>query len=137
MIQKVLVPMLEQECFSTIPHAMALENLIQIYYDKVYPIFPVVSKAALQDAHLSKAELVILQQGICLAASKNNIAKRHLTLDDVREQQSCREFGERISAAMRMAIEIGIVTNKIVLIQALALLSQFTDDPPGEDLSSQ
>lgn len=136
LIQKVLVPMLEQECLSTIPPSDGLEALAKVYFDKVYPIFPVVSESALQSEHSSLPDRILLRQGICLAASKDNIARQYLTLGDA-TRLSCREFGERISGAMRMAIEMGLATDKIVLIQALALLSQFTDNPPGEDLSSQ
>ncbi|PVH88399.1 hypothetical protein DL98DRAFT_580807 [Cadophora sp. DSE1049] len=135
LIQKVLIPLLEQECLSTIPPPDGLQALAQIYFDKVYPIFPVVNESTVQSAHLSKPDHTILQQGICLAASKNHVAGPYLALGDA--NLSCREFGEKISGAMRMTIEMGLVTNKVVLIQALALLSQFTDDPPGEDLSSQ
>ncbi|KAH6709444.1 hypothetical protein BKA61DRAFT_614263 [Leptodontidium sp. MPI-SDFR-AT-0119] len=136
LIQKVLVPMLEQECLSTIPPPDGLEALARIYFDKVYPIFPVVSESTLQGAHLSTPARILLQQGVCLAASKNHVARQHLSISDT-IPLSCRVFGEKVSGAMRMTIEMGLVTDKIVLIQALALLSQFTDDPPGEDLSSQ
>ncbi|KAG4439878.1 hypothetical protein IFR05_004654 [Cadophora sp. M221] len=136
LIQKVLVPMLEQECLSTIPPPDGLEALARIYFDKVCPIFPVVSESTLQSAHSSIPARILLQQGICLAASKNYAARQYLILGDT-IPLSCRTFGEKVSWAMRMTIEMGLVTDKIVLIQALALLSQFADDPPGEDLSSQ
>jgi hypothetical protein len=38
---------------------------------------------------------------------------------------------------MRLIIEMGLVKDKIVLIQALALMSQFTDNPVGDDTSPQ
>lgn len=38
---------------------------------------------------------------------------------------------------MRISIEMGLVSNKIIIIQALALMSQFSDNPVGEDISSQ
>merc|ERR1712225_79970 len=135
LIQKVLIPLLEQECLSMVPPPDGLRALAQIYFDKVYPIFPVVNESTIHSDQLLKPERTILQQGICLAASKNHVAEPYLVLGDA--NFSCREFGEKISGAMRMMIEMGLLTNKVVLIQALALLSQFTDDPPGEDLSSQ
>ncbi len=42
-----------------------------------------------------------------------------------------------LSGAMRISIEMGLISNKIIIIQALALMSQFTDNPVGEDISSQ
>ncbi|KAL2064950.1 hypothetical protein VTL71DRAFT_4090 [Oculimacula yallundae] len=134
-VQKVFVPMLEQECHSTVPPPESVKALASIYFDKIYPILPLVRESTLH-SDLSTPDRIILQQGICLAASKDRTARDHLTLSDA-APLSCREFGEKLSAAMRLSIELGLVTNKVVLIQALALLSQFTDDPPGEDLSSQ
>ena len=118
-----------------VPPPDETQALAQIYFDKVYPIFPVVDESTFHSDHLLKPERTILQQGICLAASKNHVAEQYLVLGDAKF--SCREFGEKLSGAMRMMFEMGLLTNKVVLIQALALLSQFTDDPPGEDLSSQ
>ncbi len=97
-----------------------------------------VDKSTCQSPHLTNPDRIILLQGVCLAASKNFSASRYLAIgDDTSPVLSCREFGERVSGAMRVSIELGLITNKIVIIQALALLSQFTDNPEGEDISSQ
>ncbi|KAE9381403.1 hypothetical protein N431DRAFT_440265 [Stipitochalara longipes BDJ] len=138
LVQKVLVPMLEQECRSTIPPPEKVEALSKIYFEKVHPIFPVIDQEAYNNLSPTDPGYVLLQQGICLAASKNFISRPHLILAaSSTPLMSCREFGEALSGTMRISIEMGLVSNKIVLIQALALMSQYNDNPVGEDISSQ
>jgi hypothetical protein len=129
--------MLEQECRSTIPPPEKVEALSKIYFEKVHPIFPVIDEEAYQNLSPQDPGHVLLQQGICLAASKNFTARSLLIITPSSPPLSCREFGETLSGTMRISIEMGLVSNKIILIQALALMSQFSDNPVGEDISSQ
>jgi hypothetical protein len=128
---------LEQECLATIPPTATLEALSKIYFEKVHPIFPVIDQTAYENLSLKDPAHIILQQSICLAASKNFAARQYLVMTESEPPLSCRTFGERLSGAMRLIIEMGLVKDKIVLIQALALMSQFTDSPVGDDMSSQ
>jgi hypothetical protein len=137
LVQKVLVPLLEQECLSTIPPASQTEALSKIYFEKMHPIFPVIDENQYRELHESDPGRILIQQSICLAASKNFTARQLLIMKDSDQLLSCREFGDRMSGAMRLSIEMGLVKNKIVLIQVLALMSQFIDDPDDGDMSSQ
>lgn len=163
-----MVPILEQECLSTLPSPSRFEPLAKIYFEKVHPIFPVIDGDAYRILDPTDPESIILRQGICLAASKDLSAKHFLVLNDSESLLSCRQFGDKTSGAMRISIEMGLVTNKLIIIQvstlrceseprissfirsvtvassaltkwqqALALMSQFTDTPVGEDISSQ
>lgn len=136
LIQQMLVPMLEQQCLSAIPSPANVGSLTKIYFKKVYPILPVVDEADYMDLLSTDPHRILLQQGICLAASKNLAASKHLIFEES-EPLTCRMFGEMLSGAMRMSIEMGLVTKRTVIIQALALMTQFTDNPLGDDLSSQ
>jgi hypothetical protein len=129
--------MLEEECRSTIPPPEKVEALSRIYFEKVHPIFPVINQEAYHNFSPADPGHVLLQQGICLAASKNLIARPHLIIAPSSPPMSCREFGDKLSGTMRISIEMGLVSNKIIIIQALALMSQFSDNPVGEDISSQ
>jgi hypothetical protein len=137
LIQKVLVPMLEQECLATIPPPDSFAVLSKIYFDKVHPVFPVINVDVYNNLPTSDSHRILLQQAICLAASKNFVARPHLLLPDSATPLTCREFGSKISSIMKLSMEIGLVTNKIVMIQALTLMSQFTDNPVGGDLTAQ
>jgi hypothetical protein len=129
--------MLEQECKSTIPPPDKVEALSKIYFEKVHPIFPVIDQEAYHNLNPTDPGHIFLQQGICLAASKNFAARQHLIMGESSQPLSCREFGETLSGAMRISVEMSLVSDKIVLIQGLALMSQFSDNPDGADLSSQ
>jgi hypothetical protein len=137
LIQKVMIPLVMEECLSLLPPQPELEKLCSVYFDKHHPIFPVIDEHAFRAMDPTDPASVLLKQGMCLVASLNLSAKGYLRLPKTSTVPSPREFGRRMSAAMRAAIELGLVTKKIVIIQALALLSFFIDSPNGGDLSSQ
>lgn len=137
LIQKVMIPVLVEECLSLLPPQPELEKLCSIYFDKHHPIFPIIDKHAFWRMDPAEPASVLLKQGMCLVASLNLTAKGYLRLPKTLTLSSPREFGRRLSAAMRTSIELGLVAKKIVIIQALALLSFFIDGPNGGDISSQ
>jgi hypothetical protein len=137
LVQKVMIPLLVEECLSLLPPQPELDKLCSIYFDKHHPIFPVIDEHAFQAMDPAEPASVLLKQGICLVASLNPSAKRYLRLPKIPTMPSPREFGRRLSAAMRTSIELGLVIKKIVIMQALSLLSFFIDGPNGGDVSSQ
>jgi hypothetical protein len=118
LVQKVLLPLLIEECLSVVPPQSELQALCNIYFRKNHPIFPVVDKAAFGSMDPTQPASILLKQGICLVASLNVDARSYLRLQDTSSTLSHREFGKRLSAAMRTSVDIGLVTEKIVLIQA-------------------
>jgi hypothetical protein len=135
--QKVLFPMLAEECLSTLPPPSELEFLSSIYFEKHHPIFPVIDADAFRALdHLDPAK-ILLKQGICLVASMDPTSRTHLRLPNTLSTLGPRDFGRRVSSAMRISIETGLVTQNVVLTQAFALLSGFIEGPSGRDVSSQ
>jgi hypothetical protein len=137
LVQKVLVPVLVEETLSTLPPPTIFEVLSKMYFERIHPIFPMIDENGFNGLQIADPGRILLQQGICLAVSKNYVAKEHLFLVGLDSLLSCREFGNRLFAAMRLSIELGLVTDHIVLIQALILMSHFADGPDSGDLSSQ
>lgn len=137
LIQKVLMPVLEEEILSTLPPQENFLALSQIYFDRCHPVFPIIDKVGFHRLKPTDPSCIILQQGICLAASRNFAAKEHLLLQRSQYPIGYKEFGDRIFASMRLSVETGLVTDKIVLIQALSLMCQFSNGPDSGDLSSQ
>jgi hypothetical protein len=137
LIQKVMIPLLAEECLAILPMQRELKKLCSIYFEKHHPIFPIIDEHSFRRMDHTEPTSILLQQGMCLVASLNLSAKGHLRLSKASTRLSPREFGRRISAAMRTSIELGLVTKKVVIIQALALLSLFIDGPNGGDVSSQ
>jgi Fungal specific transcription factor domain len=137
LVQKVMIPLLVEECLSLLPPQPELEKLCSIYFEKHHPIFPIIDEHAFRTMDPTDPASVLLKQGMCLVASLNLSAKGYLRVPKTSSLSSPREFGRRLSAAMKTSIELGLVTKKVVIIQALALLSLFIDGPNGGDLSSQ
>lgn len=137
LLPKVLVPVLEEETLSTLPplpNATALSNL---YFEKMHPIIPFVDQNGFQSLPTNDPRRILLQQGICLAASKLFVSNQHLILPGSDSPLTYRDFGNRMSAAMRLILELGLVTDKIVRIQAFGLMAHFADGPEGGDVASQ
>jgi hypothetical protein len=102
----------------------------------MHPMLPIIDLEEITPEPSTHCS-VLLQQAICLAASKNFAAQPHLFLPGKTTALGQMEFGDRISRAMRISMEIGLVTDKIVLVQALSMMSQFFDSSDRGDLASQ
>ncbi|KAK6598115.1 fungal specific transcription factor [Botrytis cinerea] len=126
LVRDVLVPLIEQDCLSTMPPIPHLEVLSRIYFEKINTIFPIINETMFRNLAPSVPCRALLEQAICLAASKNFAAADHLILDEAGPPMTCKAFGEKVSGAMRLTIELGIVTDK-----------NCPDPSPVEDLASQ
>lgn len=137
LLPKVLVPVLQKEVLSTLPPSPLASALSVLYFEKMHPIIPVIDQNLLQTLQVTDPRRVLLLQGVYLAASKSFTSNEHLILQGSDSALSSREFGSRILAAMRLIIEMGLVTDKIILIQALAIMSHFADGPESGNVASQ
>jgi hypothetical protein len=119
-------------CAPPTPHFNALKD---IYLRKVHPIFPILDQWNFSVDDVSPST-TIMKQALCLAASTNWEAAPHLRLGSDGPLLTHQEFSRRLSATMRSAIDFGLVTDKLVLIRALAVLSLFmqTSNNLEEDL---
>jgi len=136
-VHQLLLPLLHDEFISNVPSQKNLESLSSIYFDMVHPLIPVVDKANYKLTASGEPHVIILRQGVCLVASMNREAHAHLFLPGASACLGPREFGKRILASMKTCIDIGLITDKIVLIQALVLMSFFMEGPEGRDMASQ
>lgn len=93
--------------------------------EEVHPLFPVL------DIHETGAgrppPVQVIQQAISLAASTSPRARPYLRLQASEGVlHTPRDFAAQISLALRTSLNLGFVTNKLVLLQTLAVLSLFT-----------
>lgn len=137
LIQKLLLPYLEDQCLSLLPDVADLDALHKIYLAKIHPIFPVIEFNTLLAREASETGAILLNQAICLAASAHSCSEAHLRLGSEMRSLSHEEFSRRITSAMRMIIDLGLVVNKRDLIQGLALLSLFAQGADGGDFAVQ
>lgn len=132
-----LLPSLEKPCLSILPRPADFAALSQIYFQKFNSIFPIVDKEIFLKMDRTRSTTILLSQGICLAASASTAAAEYLRFSSDSGTLSQSDFSHRISRAMKSSVEIGLVTEKIVIIQALVLLSLFIQVRDGGDTAAQ
>ncbi|EPE32905.1 hypothetical protein GLAREA_05917 [Glarea lozoyensis ATCC 20868] len=132
-----MISRLEEEARSTVPPSHNIAFLSKLYFENCYPILPIIDRYVFDSYPPTDPRRVLLEKGICLAASRNFIAKDYLFLLGSEAPVSCTEFGHKISGSMQLSIDFGIVTDKIVIIQALLLMCQYANGPEGGEWNSQ
>lgn len=115
-----------------------MQALEDIYFSKIAPLFPIVHKSHLLETRYNKSITTVLEQAICVATCGSKEARRHLRLyDDIGLVSSPKAFARKLSGTIRLAIELGTVTDMVVKCQLYAILSMFTQNIYGGDMSSQ
>lgn len=137
LMQRVVMPIFEEQIISALPSDEAGKHLTMLYFSQFHPILPIVDADLFGQLALSDPRRRLLLQGICLIASKSPLAKEHLILSGSPTVLGCKEYGSRVADAMKMTINMGFVEEKLVLIQALSMMSHFTDGPDTADIASQ
>ena len=135
-VQQILLPIVREDCLSTLPPPFHRQALCAMYVEKFDPIFPVVDLPVYNGLSEESPSRVLLEQAMCLIASMTFASKPHLLLGDEAEVLEHKAFGKRVFAAMRMSIETSMVREKTILIQALCAMSFFSDGPESSELSS-
>lgn len=135
-IQRAILPILEEECLSTVPPLAHRNALRAVYFNKIHPLLPIINKSAYDSLPDDSPSRLLLDQGMCLVASADFSLRDHLFLSDDPTVLPFKDFGHRLLAAMRMTIEIGRVVDKILLTQLLALMSLSKEGPDGCENSS-
>ncbi|KAF3403561.1 hypothetical protein F1880_009693 [Penicillium rolfsii] len=125
LISSILLPHLEDHCLSVLPNADDLAGLTHVYLDNVHPIFPIFDFETYHYMPLDSPERILLSQTICFAASVNPASLQYLRLPGP-AGLSRDDFSRSLSGAMRTSIALGLVRDKIVLVQVFALFSLFT-----------
>lgn len=124
LISSVFLPYLEDQCLSVLPAPDNMEGLLRIYMGNIHPIFPILDYDAYQSMLAKSPEKVLLSQSICIAASIDRNSKQYLHLPTVNTSHA--DFSRSLSDAMNTSIALGLVRDKLVLIQASSLTSLFT-----------
>ncbi|KAJ0418919.1 hypothetical protein BJY00DRAFT_287241 [Aspergillus carlsbadensis] len=102
-----------------------MQELLQIYMTNVHPIFPIVDYESYQAMTAGCSEKTLLSQAICIAVSRDRRAKEYLFLR-AQPNMSHADISKSLSSAVTTFISLGLVQDKLVLVQALSLTSLFT-----------
>jgi hypothetical protein len=135
-LQQIFMPILEEESTSTIPPPLQRDALCSAYLDQFQPVLPIVDWSSHATLLESDHRRLLMEQGMCLVASADPAQSAQLYLRDEEALLTCAEFGKRVLAAMRVSIDIGLVTDKMVLIQALCLMALYCQGRDDGDNAS-
>ena len=135
-VQQALQTYLDAVGVSIMPPRRHQDVLLSIYLEYVQPLLPILDQRIFQARYAQGMEPRMLMQAVCIVASKHEKARPHLLLSDEPQPLSPREFSQRLYNSIITAIEAKIETNRIVLIQVLALLSLHCEGPDGAEKAS-
>lgn len=124
---------LRQECMSVLPPAYELGLMIELFYAKIDPIFPILHDTTLERPNAM--ESVALQQCICLTASLDPSLKSHLRLHHVEGVLSQADFRARVAAAVKQSLDMAFIRDTIILLQVCALMAFHASEPGCSDVS--
>lgn len=137
---RAILPYLEIECLQMLPPQEDLDILMQVFRQEVHPILPIVdftTRALSGPIDRENPATIILRQAICLAVCKNASARQHLKLPETETGQLSfqkpREFADKLFGALKIAMDIGLVDDRLELVQVLALATFHSYGPDGDD----
>ncbi|KFA45432.1 hypothetical protein S40293_10102 [Stachybotrys chartarum IBT 40293] len=134
LLLSTLRPALRRECMATLPADCQVAVLMDLYYEKIDPIFPLLSQEP-WEKH-GTMETIALKQCICLVASLDPIMAPHLRLPHTDQVLPQQEFRARIAAAVKQALDLGFITDEIVLMQVCTLMSMYVEKQGFGELST-
>ncbi|KAF4975588.1 hypothetical protein FZEAL_7641 [Fusarium zealandicum] len=132
-MDQFLLPFVREHCLSCLPPEKEFRKMRRLFLQKIHPIFPIIPETAL-DGPPDEPTSIVLRQLVCLAASTDPSMSRYLRLknrgDDV---LPCQDFMQSISSAVRAILETSIITDRVLHIRALVMLSLYTQPSSSEE----
>lgn len=141
LLSNILLPYMQRQCQQVLPAAAQYAILYRIYLQEVHPIFPVIDLQTLDasDTELSR-NILITKQAVCLAASTSPRAMRFLQLHNRNSESSEYNSGSsasQLASAIRTSVDMGFVTDPVIIIQVLTTLAFFTQFSRQSNLSAE
>lgn len=135
--QESLLPLLRQQCLETIPTRENFLELERYYFERIHSLLPSIDEAIYRSSLVGSPTENLQKQCVCLLASTSLSMRQYLRLgNDLRTLQP-NEYARRVVGAMRLIIDLALVTDKIVLIYALTTMSLFVYGRESLELTSQ
>jgi hypothetical protein len=120
-----------------VPPKQYQETLIDIFFTYLQPVLPIVDQADFIARYSDGTEPRLLLQAICICAAKHDRARSQLYLsDDPNRLLKPRAFAMRLYPCVIAAIEAKLETDRMVLIQTLALLHLHCEGFDGAEEAS-
>lgn len=130
-MDQFLLPFVKEHCLSCLPPQQDYLKLKALYLEQIHPVMPIIPESALEgDEPVS----VVLKQLICLAASTDPSMALYLHLQNKGDDLlPCQDFMQSLSSAVRAILETSIITDRVLHIRALILLSLYTQPNSSEE----
>ncbi|KAM4065717.1 fungal specific transcription factor [Hirsutella rhossiliensis] len=133
MMDRFLLPFVREHCLSFLPPEEDFAKIRAIFINKIHPIFPVISINALGGS-LENPCNVVLRQLVCMSASTDPESSQYLRLRSRgQDPLPSNEYSQSLSSAVRAILETSIITDRVLHIQALVLLSLYTQPTCAEE----
>ncbi|KAL7962319.1 putative fungal-specific transcription factor [Trichoderma compactum] len=128
-----MLPFVREHCLSCLPPEEDYARLKALFVQRVHPIFPVIPEAALSGP-TDNPSSIVLRQLACLAAGSDPQATPYLRLKN-KGPSPLRpsEFSSALSSSVRAILETSIIPDRVVHIQALTMLSLYTQPTCAEE----
>ncbi|KAL7817487.1 putative fungal-specific transcription factor [Trichoderma aethiopicum] len=128
-----MLPFVREHCLTCLPPDADYVRLKRVFLQKVHPIFPVIPVAAL-DGPTDNPANIVLRQLACLAAGADPELTPFLRLNN-KGPNPLRpaEFSSTLSSSVRAILETSLIPDRVVHIQALTMLSLYTQPTCAEE----
>ncbi|PNP40855.1 hypothetical protein TGAMA5MH_07295 [Trichoderma gamsii] len=133
LMDSFMLPFVREHCLTCMPPEQDYARLKATFLQKVHPVFPVIPEAALSGPTDNPAHIA-LRQLACLAAGSDPEMVSHLRLKN-KGPGLLRpaEFSTILSSSVRAMLETSIIPDRVVHIQALTMLSLYTQPTCAEE----
>ncbi|PNY25841.1 Uncharacterized protein TCAP_04202 [Tolypocladium capitatum] len=132
-MDRFLLPFVREHCLSCLPPDDDYARLRAVFLQKIHPVFPVIPSAALGGS-LDDPCTVVLRQLVCLAAGTDPEMTRFLHLQNRgSDLLTPQDFSQSLSSAVRAILETSILSDRVLHIQALVMLSLYTQPTCAEE----
>lgn len=132
-MDQFLLPFVREHCLSCLPPEKEYRKLKRLFLQKIHPIFPIIPETALEGPS-DEPTTIVLRQLVCLAASTDPSVSRYLRLKNRGDEiLTCQDFLQSISSAVRAILETSIITDRVLHIRALVILSLYTQPSSSEE----
>ncbi|RYP47163.1 hypothetical protein DL768_006735 [Monosporascus sp. mg162] len=122
--QDILKPHVQASCLPCRPPTSDFAVLRRIYVEKFDPLFPAIS-LYLASPPEDEISWIVIQQLVSLAAASDPEAVPHLRLQNREDLLGRNEFSAALCSAIRIAIDAGVITDRVTETRILLIFSLY------------
>lgn len=132
-MDRFLLPFVKEHCLSCLPLEEDYAKLKATFIQKIHPLFPVLTLSSLNDTPDNPTS-IIQRQLVCLAAGSDPDLTQYLRLQNRGGSLlSPQDYSQLLSSSVRAILETSLITDRVVHIQALTMLSFYVQPTCSEE----